>query len=479
MCGICGFVKYDDSNVNANGLSITDLLSRLRHRGYDSWGTICMNRDSSNQLIPHRSNGPVDTVGVNDIATFQLGHTRYTTQGDHTSLDEAQPLISKCGNIALVHNGQVETPVDWSKQSDSLYLLSIIEQEFASLIGFREESHRKTKKLIKQALNRVHSRVSGSYACIILVKHVGMISFRDRHGIRPLSVCFGSKHIAIASESCAFQGIREARFLDVPPGQFIWLSVDGTANVAWTFDSLPNPRLGCLFEFIYLAHNDSVIDGLSVREVRTKLGSLLAPLIQSYPNQIDVIVPIPHTPLLAGQEISRILQIDYVELLQVRSNTSIGPNRTFILPTQSSRVDAVKQKFDIDRSLVDKCAGKSILLIDDSIVRGTTLCHVVSLIREHVKPAKIYVASLAPPIIGPNKFGIDIPSTNELIADYKVAHDQNSELVAEKLGLDGPVIYQTLATIEDHFGPRFETSVFRPPSAVQTRTIGDILGDQF
>lgn len=214
MCGICGFVKYDDTN----GLSVIDLLSKLRHRGYDSWGTICMNRDSSNQLIPHRSNGPVvasfDT-SVNSN-TFQLGHTRYTTQGDHTSLDEAQPLISKCGNIALVHNGQVETPVDWSKQSDSLYLLSVIEQEFASLLGLVTLLSN-TKKLIKQALNRVHSRISGSYACIIIVKHVGMIAFRDRRGIRPLSVCCGSKHIAIASESCAFQ--QEARFLDVPPGQ--------------------------------------------------------------------------------------------------------------------------------------------------------------------------------------------------------------------------------------------------------------------
>lgn len=481
MCGICGFAKRKRWN---GSVCITDSLSRLRHRGYDSWGTVFMNRDCGNQLTPYRSCGPVtsfqdqllpDVAASPDVATFQLGHTRYTTQGNHASLDEAQPLISRCGNIALVHNGQIATPPEWSKQSDSLYLLHIIEQEFAGLT-VQDVSQRKAHRLIKSALDRVHDRVNGSYACVLLVKGVGMIAFRDRHGIRPLCLTIAPDYFAFASESCAFGGTGEY-VCDIPPGQCCWLSTDDDLSIEWDDTGLPRP-MGCLFEFIYLAHNDSVIDGLSVADTRIKLGKLLAQPILKSRHQIDAIVPIPHTPLLAGRKIAKLLHIDYLELLRVRSASDSGPNRTFILPGQSARVDAVKRKFELDESLIEKCCGKSILLVDDSIVRGTTLKHIVQLIRERVKPSKIYVASLAPPIIGPNRFGIDIPSTDELIADHKLTHDQNSALVAKKLGVDGPVIYQTLETIEHHFGFRFETSVFRPPST-QTRTIGEILGDQF
>jgi amidophosphoribosyltransferase len=470
MCGICGVANLK----RQPSVTVTNLRSKLRHRGYDSWGTVLYDPKDATGFTIHRSSGPV--VKELTMANFQLGHTRYTTQGDHTSLDEAQPLISKSGRIALVHNGQIETPKG-TKGSDSVYLLSVLEEEFASVTNYNTD--RETHHLISQALHCVHNRVKGSYACIMIVQYIGMIAFRDPLGIRPLSVNMQNDVVEFASESCAFDR-NDRNVRDIPSGQFCWITLGGVLRFRWTH-LRPSPKL-CLFEFIYLAHNESVIEGIKVRDARKKLGQLLVPKIQESGFNIDVIIPIPDTPVLAAHQIALETGIKCVEVLRVPTKTTNNETRTFILPTQDARANAVKKKFEINSALIDECRGKSVLLLDDSIVRGTTLKHVVSLIRERIQPSKIYLASLAPPIINTNRYGIDIPTTDELVADRGLTHRQNAELVAQKLGADGPVIYQTLQVIEDGFKRKFEDSVFVAavaPVAPPKRTIREILGDQF
>jgi amidophosphoribosyltransferase len=437
------------------------MLIKLRHRGYDSWG-IATAPTYSNTISIERStdgDGLTNATNVIDpINAFQIGHTRYTTQGSHECLDQAQPFVTSTQNIALVHNGQIEC--DPSRYgSDTERLLEVIEAEFLG-------SPLPTIESLSQIFRRIHRQLDGSYACIALIPLIGMIAFRDPRGIRPLVVGVDETtgDVSFASESCALPG-ENIRFIDVLPGQFCWVDINGVMHFSRPM------RLDselCLFEYIYLAHDDSVIDGVSVRQAREMLGRQLISLLPK--GLIDVLIPIPHTPVLAGKEICRQTGLEFCELLQVvpRGTTGSGTDRresrTFILPTPAARETAVRLKFSVKQELIARCRGRVILLLDDSIVRGTTLKHVVQLLRDEVRPSKIFVASLAPPIISPNRYGIDIPNTDNLIAfDPDITeHTQISELVGRKLGLDGPVFYQTRRGITRAFSGRtFEDSVFR------------------
>lgn len=458
MCGICGLVCFS----NEKSPHIESMISRLRHRGYDSYG-ICSAASTNEPFNIQKSTQPpiTDDLNHSDTVKFQIGHTRYTTRGSHESLEQAQPLLSASTKVALVHNGQIKCDPE-IYGSDSMRLLDLLEQKF-------QEQH----ITVDQAMQKLFTELSGSsgsYACIALIKTVGMIAFRDTRGIRPLVMGFSSKtgNIGFGSESCAIDESFDT-ILDILPGQYVWINNEG----GLTFGKSNSKLQLCLFEYIYLAHDDSVIDGMSVRDVRKTLGRALLPQInafcKTYP--IDMLVPIPHTPVLAGKEITAAMpDIEFMELLSVTSRTTRRESRTFILPTSDARETAVRQKFAIKPELISKCRGKNILLLDDSIVRGTTLKHVVQLLRDEVKPSKIYVASLAPPIVAPNCYGIDIPNVKELIA-YPEPHE-----VSFKLGLDGPVIYQKLENIENVLGRNFEDSVFRPLS--RQKTIYEILGEQ-
>lgn len=446
MCGICGVVSFPKCEIHS-----VDVLKKLRHRGYDSWGVATFrNVKRSTDALE-----TTQTFNSPDQIHFEIGHTRYTTQGTSSSLDEAQPMSKN--NITLVHNGQVWSPNP--RESDTLHLLDVLQHEISEL---------KETTMIFQAIQRVHQRLSGSYACIALIPNIGMIAFRDPRGIRPLVLGMSDDCIVFASESYALPSGCSNIALDILPGQCCLVNLQGNVEFSFPTTGLPPPQL-CLFEFIYLAHDDSVIDGISVREARKLLGSKLIPRIPLA--DIDVIVPVPHTPVLAGKQISAESGVEYVELLNIA--TKKAENRTFILPTTEAREHAVRQKFEINHDMIERCRGRRMLLLDDSIVRGTTLRHVIRLIREVVQPSKLLVASLAPPIISPNKYGIDIPDTKDLIAKSS-SLKRIGEQVGQSLGLDGPVIYQSLETITQAFGRQFEDSVFRP-----VRTIGEILGDQF
>lgn len=485
MCGICAIVSHGKDN---NQLLI-ECLRCLRHRGYDCWGVATLTPGSPDapeapeaprgQIHLQHSSAPVTTSELIDITSnfdetqlhFSLAHTRYTTFGSHTEESQTQPLISEDGNVVLVHNGQVriDSAVDSIKQgSDSAWLLNVLSECLANI-----SCATNIETFIELAFRRLFCQVAGSYACVSLVKNVGMFAFRDTRGIRPLIMGFNSMSglIAFASESC---GLPEGcdTVMDVLPGQVVFIDITGEIHFLNPLGRcFPQPQL-CLFEFIYLANSASVIDGISVQHAREKMGQLLAPDVIRFAkaHHIDAIVPIPHTPVLAGKRLSEETGIPLIELLDIISRRSSGESRTFILPTAAARETAVRMKFELNNEAALKCCGKAILLLDDSIVRGTTLRHVIRLLREQINPCAIYVASLSPAVISANIYGIDIPEAQTLIA-----HCSDPTSVAKELNLDAPVIYQRLDVLKRGLSPDgrgFEDSVFRP-------SIGEILGQQF
>lgn len=500
MCGICASYTINPTD------DCVSMLQLLRHRGYDSCGVCYDSNNLTSALQVKRTlNGyPQFECCENQQQQHQagiaIGHTRYTTKGNHESLDQAQPIMSTNNRFALVHNGQIEMPEDYPS-SDTHYMLRIIEQAF--------ESESTTIGIF----TRIFAELRGSYACALIVKDVGLFVFRDPNGIRPLAYCVDGDTIRFASESCAFGGHQAYKdvqpnghqaYKDVQPSSVIHVSAStgsvihciaqrasgvqictaqrasGVQRCIALSAQLPKP---CLFEFIYLAHDDSVIDGIHVEQARKTMGTLLVQKIRDAFDEdtIDVIVPVPHTPVLAGKVIADELGIDFVELLEIASKsiTSRREGRTFILPTQTARENAVQTKFTIKASCINQCRGKNVLIVDDSIVRGTTLKHVVQLIRTQVGPAKIFIASLAPPIVAPNVFGIDIPSTDSLIAVAKNPSTSleatvavavaPSVLVQKYLDVDAPIVYQSLETLKrglasiantDKSPMDFEDSVF-------------------
>jgi amidophosphoribosyltransferase len=307
-------------------------------------------------------------------------------------------------------------------------------------------------------MESVGSKLDGSFACISIITGFGMIAFRDLGGIRPLQLGYDeiTGNIYFASETCAIpEGIT---IIDVLPGQLVY--VDGTGALDIFGPCVMKPKT-CLFEYIYLANDKSVIDELNVGHFRQELGRLLLPQIKSAPffDDIDIVAAIPHTPVGAAIAVAEELRMEYVDLLKVVSTSVRNESRTFILPTVDARETAVKHKFAISSDEAkSRCYRRGILLIDDSIVRGTTLRHTIKLIREQVNPRRIYVASLAPAIVSRNVFGIDIPDESNL-----VTHPLDNDIgksVASRLNIDGYVIYQSIDNIEEHFQRKFEKSVF-------------------
>lgn len=466
MCGICAIASFaTDAENNA-----CDMLKKLRHRGYDSCG-ICEMCPKTTQLCAVRAlegYPQSDVVASPPSSYFCIGHTRYTTQGSHDCLDQAQPILSNDKTIALVHNGQIEMPHDY-ESSDTHYMVQVIHNALSAHAS------------IEDAFRAIYQHVRGSFACVMNVIGRGMFAFRDTRGIRPLVYTrHSSGAIFVSSESCALPGGGEV--VNVNPGEVIHIDLAGQVTQFSVQTAITPTLTPCLFEFIYLAHDDSVIDGICVQKARETMGSLLVPQISV---ALDVIVPIPHTPVLAGRVMAQELGVDFVELLQVVSKTlkhsqdeKRRESRTFILPTQTSRENAVETKFSINREAAERCRGKRILLVDDSIVRGTTLKHVIKLIKSQVQPAQLFVASLAPPIVAPNVFGIDIPSCKSLVAAQANSMEDIPSAVQQYFGVDGPVIYQSLEKLKTGLLSiststslaGFEDSVFHLSSTVHTRT---------
>ena len=460
MCGIVGIVG--NSAVNQ---SLYDGLTVLQHRGQDAAGIVTIN---DNMFRLRKANGLVkDVFHTRHMHRLQgnigIGHIRYPTAGTSSS-SEAQPFYANSPfGIALAHNGNLtnfDELKNWlfetarrhvNTTSDSELLLNILGHELA-----QTQALKLTPEDIFQAVNNVHQRIRGAYATVALIIGHGMVAFRDPNGIRPL--VFGKRETEqgieymVASESVALDACDFEFVRDVAPGEAIYFTEDGKM---FSQQCAQSPTYSpCIFEFVYFARPDSTIDKMSVYATRVEMGKKLGEKIarQWDDLDIDVVIPIPETSCDIALQIAQQLDIPYRQGFV--KNRYIG--RTFIMPGQEMRKKSVRQKLN---AISAEFKGKNVLLVDDSVVRGTTSEQIIEMARA-AGAKKVYFASAAPEIRFPNVYGIDMPSANELIA-----HGREVDDICQLIGAD-ELIFQDiedLVAAARTFNPevkRFETSVF-------------------
>jgi amidophosphoribosyltransferase len=443
MCGIVGVVSQSPVNQ-----LIYDALLLLQHRGQDAAG-IATNH--GNTFSMYKANGLVrDVFRTRNMRSLPgnagIGQVRYPTAGSSNE-DEAQPFyVNAPFGIILAHNGNLtnweQLKIEMFKNdrrhintdSDSEVLLNVLAHEIQqATTGYSLDP-----SALFKAVSVLHKRVRGSYAVVAQIAGYGLLAFRDPFGIRPLCIGFneteqGTEYM-LASESVALEGLGFRFLRDVLPGEAIFIDLDGKLYNQQCADSpLLTP---CAFEFVYLARPDSIIDGASVYASRLKMGEYLADKIKREisSGDIDVVMPIPDSSRPAAMELALKLNVQYRE--GFIKNRYIG--RTFIMPGQALRRKSVRQKLN---AIGSEFKGKSVLLVDDSIVRGTTSREIVQMARE-AGAKRVIFASAAPPVKYPNVYGIDMPTRNELIA-----HGRSEEEVCREITADA-LVYQDIAALK-------------------------------
>ena len=445
MCGIVGVV----SNAPVNQL-IYDALLLLQHRGQDAAGIVTQHE---RKFFMHKAKGMVrDVFRTRNMRALPgnlgLGQVRYPTAGNAASEEEAQPFyVNAPFGIVLVHNGNLTNAhalkaelfnTDHrhiNTESDSEVLLNVLAHELekatrGATLGPAE---------VFAAVAGVHRRVRGSYAVIAQIAGHGLLAFRDPFGIRPLCIGRGKDGtVMVASESVTLEGTGHVFERDVAPGEAVFVSLDGQIKSQQCAEhSQLSP---CIFEYVYLARPDSVLDGISVYKARMSLGETLAQRVISVvpPTEIDVVIPIPESSRPSATELAHLIGKPYREGFV--KNRYVG--RTFIMPGQAVRSRSVRQKLN---AIASEFEGRNVLLVDDSIVRGTTSREIVQMARE-AGARKVYMASAAPPVRFPNVYGIDMPTKEEL-----VAHGRTVEEVRQIIGADA-LIYQDVDAMKRAIG---------------------------
>ena len=441
MCGIVGIVSSEPVNQQ-----IYDSLLLLQHRGQDSTGIATLDGDFFHMV---KMKGQVrEAYRTRDmrqlIGNVGLGHVRYATRGDAAREEEAQPFyVGAPYGLILVHNGNLTNTRELTAElynvdrrhlnthSDTELLLNVLANELqGSISGLSLDADQ-----VFEAVTRLHSRVEGSYAAIALIAGYGLLAFRDPYGIRPLVLghrtsASGQDEWVVASESLVLESGGYEIVRDVEPGEAILISSEG-----WMYSRqcAVEPKLNpCAFEYIYLARPDSVLNGISVYEARLRLGDTLAERIrEELPGvNIDVVMPIPDSGRPSAMQLARNLGIEYRE--GFFKNRYVG--RTFIMPGQAVRKKSVRQKLN---AMSTEFRGKNVLIVDDSIVRGTTSREIVEMARAAGARSVIF-ASAAPPVLYPHVYGINMPTRKELIA-----HGRTNAEIAAELGADH-LVYQTV-----------------------------------
>ncbi|WP_028669849.1 amidophosphoribosyltransferase [Saccharospirillum impatiens] len=473
MCGIVGIVS--DSAVNQQ---LYDALTVLQHRGQDAAGIVT---EDAGRFYLRKSNGLVRDVFRNDhmqrlTGHTGIGHVRYPTAGS-SSTAESQPFyVNSPYGIVLAHNGNLTNSGELNKalyQSDLRHVNTTSDSEVL-LNVFAHELQLQGKLQpgaddIFAAVAAVHRRCRGGYAAVAMISGYGLVAFRDPFGIRPLVIGqrtseAGRTEYMIASESVALDVLGYKLMRDVHPGEAVYIDPEGHLHTRQCAD---HPQLSpCMFEFVYFARPDSIIDGISVYKARLRMGDALADKIsRDWPdNDIDVVIPIPDTSRTSALQLANRLGVHYREGFM--KNRYIG--RTFIMPGQKQRQKSVRQKLN---AIGLEFQGKNVLLVDDSIVRGTTCNEIIEMARD-AGAKKVYFASAAPEVRYPNVYGIDMPAAHELIA-----HGRNNEEIRTMIGAD-KLIYQDLEdlrqAVQSHKADvhTFDCSVFDGQYVT-----GDIDGD--
>ncbi len=440
MCGVVGIVGHTAVNQ-----SIYDALTVLQHRGQDAAGIMTCD---GFELHQRKDNGLVrDVFRTRHMLGLKgnmgIGHVRYPTAGS-CSASQAQPFyVNSPHGICLAHNGNLTNTRQLANllinddrrhlntQSDSELVLNVLAHELQ-----RQDGELKPENVFR-AVSALHRRCAGGYAVVAMIIGHGVLGFRDPNGIRPLVIGIrqtdkGKEHM-LASESVALDGLGFEILRDVGPGEAVWIDAGGELHSKQCAAGARHAP--CIFEFVYFARPDSIIDNISVYKARLRMGDRLAARILSvYPdNDIDVVIPIPDTSRTSAVQVAHALGVKYRE--GFIKNRYIG--RTFIMPGQDMRRRSVRRKLNaIDLEF----RGKNVLLVDDSIVRGTTSQQIIEMARE-AGASKVYFASAAPPVRFPNVYGIDMPAATELVANGRSEHE-----IAATIGADW-LVYQDLADL--------------------------------
>ncbi|OJX62896.1 MAG: amidophosphoribosyltransferase [Micrococcales bacterium 73-13] len=445
MCGIVGIVS---SGPVAQ--QIYDSLGLLQHRGQDSTGIATADGST---IHMHKARGQVrEAYRTRDmralLGTTGLGHVRYTTRGDAKKEQESQPFyVNAPYGIVLVHNGNLTNVRELTEElftrdrrhlntsSDTELLVNVLANELqAQVRGASLDPDQ-----VFDAIETLHQRVEGSYACIALIGGEGLLAFRDPFGIRPLILGKRSEGLVgtewiVASESLVLENSDYEIVRDVRPGEAIFITRSGEL---YSRQCAANPRLiPCSFEYVYLARPDSIMNGISVYEARLRLGDRLADTIARHTpsGDIDVVMPIPDSARPAAMQVARRLGLEYREGFY--KNRYVG--RTFIMPGQEQRRRSVKQKLN---AMGSEFKGKNVLIVDDSIVRGTTSREIIEMTRS-VGANSVTFTSAAPPVRYPHVYGINMPSRQELVAAGRTIPEINRELGSDHL------VYQEVADME-------------------------------
>ncbi|HEY0260936.1 MAG TPA: amidophosphoribosyltransferase [Lacisediminihabitans sp.] len=445
MCGIVGIVSSEPANQQ-----VYDSLLLLQHRGQDSTGIATAEGRAFHMV---KAKGQVrEAFRTRDMrslpGTMGLGHVRYATRGTAANEQEAQPFyVNAPYGIVLVHNGNLTNTRELTEElfhvdrrhlntsSDTELLVNVLAHELQEQVSGLDLD----PDQIFAAVERVHERVEGSYATIAMIPGYGLLAFRDPFGIRPLVLGKRSRGFVgtdwiVASESLVLESGGYEFVRDIAPGEAVFIAVDGEMI---SRQCAKNPRLvPCSFEYVYLARPDSIMNGISVYEARLRLGNRLADTIAKYTpmGDIDVVMPIPDSARPAAMQVAQKLGVEYREGFY--KNRYVG--RTFIMPGQAERKKSVKQKLN---AMGSEFKGKNILIVDDSIVRGTTSKEIVQMARE-AGANKVTFTSAAPPVRFPHVYGINMPSRQELIAHGRKIPEINTEMGSDYL------IYQEVADME-------------------------------
>ena len=463
MCGILGVVATTPVNQ-----LLYDGLQVLQHRGQDAAGIATA---EGGRFHMHKGPGLVRDVFRtrnmrNLVGNWGIGHCRYPTAGSAYNAAEAQPFyVNSPFGLMLAHNGNL-TNADQLKRdmflqdlrhmntnSDSEVLLNVLAHELQVASQNRYQLDPDT---IFKAVAGVHKRIKGAYAVVTMISGYGLLAFRDPHGIRPLVIGRndtpqGPEYL-ISSESVALDTLGFRMLRDVEPGEAVLVDTQGHFVSRQCAEKTVHAP--CMFEYVYLARPDSLMDGVSVYETRVKMGEFLADKIRhTMPHlDIDAVIPIPDSSRPSAMELASRLDVPYREGFV--KNRYIG--RTFIMPGQATRRKSVRQKLN---AISQEFKGKSVMLVDDSIVRGTTSKEIINMARE-AGAKKVYFASASPPVRHANVYGIDMPTRSELIAAFR-----NDEEICREIGADG-LVYQDLEDLKEAvraLNPaltHFETSCF-------------------
>ncbi len=443
MCGIAGIVSQQ--NVNQE---LYDALTVLQHRGQDAAGIVTC---EDGRFYLRKDNGLTrdvfsDAQMIKLRGNMGIAHVRYPTAGCSSSA-EAQPFyVNSPFGLTLAHNGNLTNTEELKKQlfkddqrhlntnSDSEILLNVFAHELQALGKLRIDEND-----VFRAVSAVHKRCKGAYAVVVMIAGFGLLAFRDPHGIRP--IVFGERKteegsdFMVASENVALNVLDFELIRDIEPGEAVFIEATGklhTKQCSEIVDHCP-----CIFEYVYFARPDSIIDDISVYKARLRMGEKLAEkVLREWPDHdIDVVIPIPDTSRTSALQMANSLGVKFREGFM--KNRYIG--RTFIMPGQKKRKKSVKQKLNAIDLEFD---GKNVLLVDDSVVRGTTSEQIIQMARD-AGAKKVYFASAAPAVRYPNVYGIDMPAVEELIA-----HNRTEDEVGEAIGAD-KMIYQDLKDLVD------------------------------